>query len=169
MRCQAVEDDFVDTFSAPSVSSCRLCAYASSPSPPVGVRVSESLEQEIRTLQSLLWSERDPDGRAFAPLADAYRRAGETKEAFDVLTDGMSRHPEFTSGHVVAARLYLEQGMHSEAEFAARRVLDLDGENVSALASLPSWLFWCESAVSIGAAPPRSDLPTRSSARGGRR
>ena len=98
--------------------------------------MSESLEEEIRTLRSLFWSERDRDGRAFAPLADAYLRSGETKEALDLLTDGMSRHPEFTSGHVVAAKLYLQQGMHIEAEFAARRVLELDGENVVAMVSL---------------------------------
>ena len=98
--------------------------------------MSEPLEQEIRALRSLFWSERDLDGRAFAPLADAYLRTGETKEALDLLTDGMSRHPEFTSGHVVATKLYLQQGMHSEAEFSARRVLELDGENVVAMVSL---------------------------------
>jgi hypothetical protein len=98
--------------------------------------VPQSLEQEIRTLQSILWSERDPQGRAFAPLADAYLRAGEIKKALDLLTNGMSRHPAFASGHVVATRLYLQQGMHSEAQFAARRALELDGENVVALAAL---------------------------------
>jgi len=98
--------------------------------------VSESLEQEIRTLRSLYWSERDPEGRAFAPLADAYLRAGETKEALDLLTDGTTRHPGFSSGHVVAARLFLQQGMLSEAELSARRVLELDAENVVALESL---------------------------------
>jgi hypothetical protein len=103
-----------------------------------GARVSESLEQEIRTLRSLFWSERDPEGRAFAPLADAYLRAGETKEALDLLTDGISRHPDFTSGHVVAARLYLGQGMLGEAELSARQVLDLDGDNVLALEFLVS-------------------------------
>jgi hypothetical protein len=102
--------------------------------------VSESLEQEIRTLRSLFWSERDPEGRAFAPLADAYLRAGETKEALELLTDGISRHPDFTSGHVVAARLYLGQGMLGEAELSARQVLDLDGDNVLALESLVSVL-----------------------------
>jgi tetratricopeptide (TPR) repeat protein len=105
-----------------------------------GARVSESLEQEIRTLRSLFWSERDPEGRAFAPLADAYLRAGETKEALELLTDGISRHPDFTSGHVVAARLYLGQGMLGEAELSARQVLDLDRDNVLALESLVSVL-----------------------------
>jgi tetratricopeptide (TPR) repeat protein len=102
--------------------------------------VSESVDQEVRTLQSLFWSERDPEGLAFAPLADALRRSGEVKEALDLLTDGMSRHPEYATGHVIAMRLYFEQGMSSEAEFAARRVLELDSENIIALSSLASIL-----------------------------
>jgi len=48
----------------------------------------------------------------------------------------MARHPDFTPGHVVAARLYVEQGLFTEAEISARRVLDLDPENVDALRSL---------------------------------
>ena len=98
--------------------------------------MTESLEGEIRTLRSLFWSDRDPDGRGFAPLADAYRRAGDTKQALELLGDGMDRHPDFTPGHVVAARLYVEQGLFTEAEIAARRALDLDPENVDALRSL---------------------------------
>jgi len=98
--------------------------------------VTELLEGEIRTLRSLFWSDRDPEGRGFALLADAYRRAGDAKQALKLLGDGMGRHPDFTPGHVVAARLYVEQGLFAEAGLAARRVLDLDPENVDALRSL---------------------------------
>ena len=100
--------------------------------------MSESLDHEIRTLQSLFWSERDPDGLAFAPLADAFLRDGKVKEALDLLAEGTARQPEYATGHVIATRLYFEQGMHSEAEFAARRVLELDPENIVALSSLAS-------------------------------
>ena len=102
--------------------------------------MSESLDQEIRTLQSIYWSERDPDGLAFAPLADAFLRRGEVREALDLLADGTSRHPDVTTGHIVASRLYLEQGMHGEAEFAVRRVLDLDPCNTVALSTLATIL-----------------------------
>jgi tetratricopeptide (TPR) repeat protein len=102
--------------------------------------VSDSMDQEIRTLQSLFWSASDLDGLAFAPLADAFLRKGDVKEALDLLTDGTSRHPEYATGHVVATRLYLQQGMHSEAEFVARRVLELDPENIEALSSLTTVL-----------------------------
>jgi len=120
--------------------------------------VTESLEAEIRTLRSLFWSDRDPDGRGFAPLADAYRRAGDAKQALELLGDGMDRHPNFTPGHVVAARLYVEQGLFTEAEIAARRVLDLDPENVDALRSLVRALD--ESGETIEAAKVREQIAT---------
>ncbi|HIF21688.1 MAG TPA: tetratricopeptide repeat protein [Gemmatimonadetes bacterium] len=88
--------------------------------------MTESLEGEIRILRSLFWSDRDPDGRGFAQLADAYRRDGDPKQAFELLGDGLDRQPDFSPGHVVATRLYLEQGLFSEAEISARRALDLD-------------------------------------------
>jgi tetratricopeptide (TPR) repeat protein len=98
--------------------------------------VIESLEGEIRTLRSLFWSDRDPEGRGFVPLADAYRRAGDLKQAHELLNDGLGRHPDFSPGHVVAARLYGEQGLFAEAEIAARSALELDPENVDAMGTL---------------------------------
>ncbi|HUP52527.1 MAG TPA: hypothetical protein VM198_08625 [Longimicrobiales bacterium] len=98
--------------------------------------MTEALQQEIRTLRSLHNSDRDPEGRVFAPLADAYRRAGQFPEAVRLLNDGLSRLPDFVSGHVVAAQLYVEQGLAEEAGFAARRALELDADNVNALGSL---------------------------------
>ncbi len=95
--------------------------------------MTESVEQEIRTLRSLFWSERDPDGHGFAPLADAYRRAGDSKQALEVLDDGIGRHPEFVPGHVVAARLYMDLEFFEEAALAAQNALGLDMENVEAL------------------------------------
>jgi tetratricopeptide (TPR) repeat protein len=98
--------------------------------------VTEALLQEIRTLKSVFESARDPEGRAFAPLVDAYRRAGEIQQAVRLLSEGLARHPDFVPGHVVAARLYVEQGLAEEAQIAARNALELDAENVSALRSL---------------------------------
>jgi tetratricopeptide (TPR) repeat protein len=98
--------------------------------------VIESLEREIRTLRSLFWSDRDPEGRGFVPLADAYRRAGDLEQALELLNDGLGRHPDFSPGHVVAARLYGEQGLFAESEIAARSALELDPENVDAMGTL---------------------------------
>ena len=98
--------------------------------------MTEALQQEIRTLKNVFESERDPEGRVFAPLADAYRRAGEVQQAVRVLNEGLARHPDFVPGHVVAAQLYVEQGLSEEGAIAARQALELDAENVVALRSL---------------------------------
>ncbi len=106
---------------------------------PLRVRsrqVTESPEREIRELRSLFWSDRDPDGRAFAPLADAYKRAGDLRQALELLKDGLDRHPGFSTGHVVSARVHFAGGLIEEAALAARRALELDGENVDALYTL---------------------------------
>jgi len=102
--------------------------------------VSDSVDQEIGVLQSLYRSEHDPDGLAFAPLADAFLRKGDLRDALELLSDGRVKHPDFSTGHVIAARLYYQQGMAAEAEFAARRVLELDAENIVALSLLGSVL-----------------------------
>jgi tetratricopeptide (TPR) repeat protein len=95
--------------------------------------MSIPLDQEIRILRSLFWSDRDPDGRAFVPLVDAYRRAGDFRQAIELLSQGLERHPDFASAHAAAARLYLEKGLVEEAEIAARKVLKLDKDNVMGL------------------------------------
>jgi tetratricopeptide (TPR) repeat protein len=97
------------------------------------VAVTDSLEREVRELRSFYWSERDPDGRGFAPLADAYRRSGDLEGARELLAEGLERHPEFASGHVVAARVYLAEGDREAAVGALNRVLELDDENTEAL------------------------------------
>src|SRR5690606_14932598 len=61
---------------------------------------------------------------------------GNPRKAFGLLRDGLARLPDFTTGHVVAARLYMEQGLIEEGELAARRALALDPGNVAAMATL---------------------------------
>ena len=95
--------------------------------------MSESLDQEIRILRTCFWSGRDPEGRAFAPLADAYRRKGELEEAQSLVQDGLGRHPDFATGHLVAARVEFDRGDLVAAREHLDRVLDLDGGNILAL------------------------------------
>src|SRR5690606_16765555 len=114
----------------------RRCARPDVSPVASGVPLTESVAEEIRTLESLVWSERDPEGRGFAALADAFRRAEQPRRAFEILNEGLTRLPAFTPGHVVAACLYVEQGPHQEGEIAARRPLELDPDNVRALAWL---------------------------------
>lgn len=98
--------------------------------------MNESVENEIAQLREIVGSDRDPDGRAFAPLADALRQAGRLAEAREVLSEGLARHPSFVTGHLVAGRVYRDQGASELAEEAFRRVLELDEENVIALHGL---------------------------------
>jgi tetratricopeptide (TPR) repeat protein len=98
--------------------------------------VPGSIEREIRDLRAVLFSDRDPDGRGFAPLADALRRAGDLAQALDVVQEGVGRLPDFATGHVVAGWVYRARDQGEEAERSFRRVLDLDDENISALKGL---------------------------------
>jgi len=95
-----------------------------------------SPEEEIRELRALFWSDRDPEGRVFAPLADAYRRAGEHALAIEVLSEGLRRQPDFVPGHVVFGWVRRDRWEPAEAAAAFRAALALDAENADALEGL---------------------------------
>ncbi len=92
-----------------------------------------SLEQEIRALRAYFWSDRDPQGRAFAPLADVYLRMGDLDEARSLLEDGLSRHPDFVPGLLVAARVARADGNPAGAGEHLEHLLLLDPDNVVGL------------------------------------
>ncbi|MDH5590869.1 MAG: tetratricopeptide repeat protein [Gemmatimonadota bacterium] len=93
----------------------------------------ESIHDEIRTLESLFWSERDPEGRVFVALADAHRRAGDLDAARRLLDEGLTRYPDYPSAHVVAARIWKDRGDLDAAQQSAQRVLSLDDGNTEAV------------------------------------
>ncbi len=101
----------------------------------------QSLEARVRKLQDLYWSSADPDGRGFVPLADALRRAGELLEARRILREGMERHPDFVSGHVVSAWLSLDQGRPEEAAASFEAARELDPQNLAALRGMAEILL----------------------------
>jgi tetratricopeptide (TPR) repeat protein len=78
----------------------------------------------------------NPQGRLFAPLADAYRKLGEVARAMELLQDGLARHPDYIGAHIVLGRCHLDLGQDDEATGSFGHVLDLDGENVIALKAL---------------------------------
>jgi len=78
----------------------------------------------------------NPDGRFFAPLADAYRKAGNVVRALELVRAGLAKHPDYLSAHIVLGRCLLDKGDDAEAEATFRSVLDLDAENIIALKSL---------------------------------
>ncbi|HVM42682.1 MAG TPA: tetratricopeptide repeat protein [Gemmatimonadales bacterium] len=78
----------------------------------------------------------NPDGRFFAPLADAYRKAGNLVRALELVRAGLTKHPDYLSAHIVLGRCLLDKNEDAEAEATFRSVLSLDSENIIALKSL---------------------------------
>ena len=56
----------------------------------------------------------DPASRVFAPLAEAYRKAGLLNEAIEIARDGIRIHPHFIGGRVALARALFDQGHYAE-------------------------------------------------------
>ncbi len=75
----------------------------------------------------------NPTGRNFAPLADAYRKAGELDRAIELCKGGLERHPDYVSAHIVYGRCLLNQKNDPAAEDVFRKVLTLDPENIIGL------------------------------------
>ena len=86
---------------------------------------------EIEKLEKR-WLE-NPKGRNFAPLADAYRKAGELDRALDLCKAGLELHPDYVSAHIVFGRCLMDQKNDPGASDVFRKVLALDPENVLAL------------------------------------
>ncbi len=78
------------------------------------------------------WLE-NPKGRNFAPLADAYRKAGELDRAIDLCRSGLEQHPDYVSAHIVYGRCLIDMKDDPGAEEVFRKVLQLDQENILAL------------------------------------
>lgn len=56
----------------------------------------------------------DPTSRIFAPLAEAYRKAGLAEEAIDIAREGLRIHPNFVGGRVALARALFDLGRFDE-------------------------------------------------------
>ena len=91
------------------------------------------MEHDIRTLRAHFWSDRDPDGRAFAPLAEAYLNRGDVEEALALVQDGLGRLPDYATGHLVAARVHRVRGDQDAARGAVEALLALDRGNAPGL------------------------------------
>lgn len=56
----------------------------------------------------------DPSSRVFAPLAEAYRKAGLVDEAMNIAREGLRYHPQFVGGRVALARAYFDKKLYAE-------------------------------------------------------
>ncbi len=78
----------------------------------------------------------NPKGRNFAPLADAYRKAGLIDNAIDLCQNGLKLHPDYVSAYIVYARCLVDKKDDAAALGVFKQVLGLDGENIIALRGL---------------------------------
>lgn|SRR5262249_52216271 len=53
---------------------------------------------------------RDPGSLAFAPLADAYRKVGRTRDAIRLCRDGLDRFPEYATARLILAKALGDEG-----------------------------------------------------------
>ncbi|HEY6090556.1 MAG TPA: tetratricopeptide repeat protein [Gemmatimonadales bacterium] len=78
----------------------------------------------------------NPKGRNFAPLADAYRKAGLIDNAIVLCQNGLQLHPDYVSAYIVYARCLVDKKDDPAALGVFKKVLELDAQNIIALRGL---------------------------------
>ncbi len=91
-------------------------------------------EVEIQRYEQMLAE--DPNSRAFAPLAEAYRKAGDLDKALAIAQTGLRIHPDYIGGLVVEGRVLLEKGDYKKARDSLARAVKDAPENLTAQKSL---------------------------------
>jgi len=95
------------------------------PVPPAGgvIAAEDSLAASvIRRYEERL--ARDPTSLTFAPLADAYRKAGRTRDAIRLCRDGLGRFPQYSTARLILAKALLDEGNPEEALSEVKAVLE---------------------------------------------
>ena len=77
--------------------------------------------------------EKDPEGRLFVHLAEAYRKSGELERARDLLEQGLQQHGDSISARIVLAQVHGEMGRQDEARATWEDIVRRDEENEVAL------------------------------------
>lgn len=78
----------------------------------------------------------DPDSMGFAALADGLRKRGLIADALAVARGGVSRHPRYLPGHLVIARIHVDEGDLVAADAALRVALGVDPAHPMVLEAL---------------------------------
>ena len=76
--------------------------------------------------------EEDPASKAFAPLAESYRKLGSLEKALQIALDGVSVHPHFNSGKVALAKVLIDLKKLPSAEQILKEVCNEDFDNLLA-------------------------------------
>ncbi len=96
--------------------------------------LDESAEDEIRRFEEQF--SQQPESLVFARLADAHRKAGDPHRALAVLEEGIRRHTDYLSAHIVRARTYRDLSRVDDARSAFERVIEIDAQNLVAIQGL---------------------------------
>src|SRR3990172_3838835 len=94
------------------------------------IKTDVPLPPEISKYQAIL--SKDPNSMVFAPLAEAYRKAGMLDEAIKTAQEGLKLHPNYLSGMVALGRACYEKGMLKEAGEALGQVVKIAPDNIIA-------------------------------------
>lgn len=89
-----------------------------------------SLER-IKSLEQRLAKE--PQSPLFARLADSYLQAGRANDALRLCDDGLALYPNYTTAHLIKAKVLLQLGMTAEARHAYEVVREFLPTNESVI------------------------------------
>jgi len=93
-----------------------------------------AISSEIEKLERR-WQE-NPAGLMFAPLAEAYRKAGNYQRALEVLEVGLAVHADYVPALIVRGRCHLDAADLAASETAFHQALASDPANPIALRSM---------------------------------
>lgn len=89
----------------------------------MGLQDLERLQQKIA---------KDPDSKLFVPLAEEYRKAGLVDDAINLLVQGLEKHPNYLSAHVLLGKIFMEKRMLAEAKNEFQKVIAIIPDNLYA-------------------------------------
>ncbi|MBN20509.1 MAG: hypothetical protein CL678_04400 [Bdellovibrionaceae bacterium] len=94
----------------------------------------------------------DPTSRVFAPLAEAYRKAGLLDEAEEIAREGLRVHPRFIGGKVALARTLFDKKEYEEVISILEKVVEDVPDNIVAQRLLAeSYLILNDGVRALGA------------------
>jgi tetratricopeptide (TPR) repeat protein len=88
---------------------------------------------EVESLEALqVTLQQNPDSLTFARVADALMKMGRLEEAVQICEEGVKRHPQYVTGHMVLGKCYMQKKLYEQAEKEFKRVLLFDPKYVAA-------------------------------------
>lgn len=91
------------------------------------------VEDELKTLnhyKEILST--NPRSKAFAPLAEQYRKMGELNKALEIASEGVLLHPNYHGGKVALAQILIDLNKTNKALDILQSVTEHDVENILA-------------------------------------